>query len=148
MKLSYLILPLAVSGCVNLEFPGLVSDTAKLSKEAYGAIVGKKDSKDTAKQEPAKPAQEAVKPAPEPAIPAAKPSEYITNAYIGQESQSIVEIKQNCVSEAAEKIFKLVGNEARYTVVENTIATVNNSVVANCKLAIDKTVVDTPVAQQ
>lgn len=142
MKFTYLILPFVVSGCVNLEFPGLVSDTAKLSKDAYGAIVGKKDSKESAKQEPEK--QEPV----EPAISAAKPSEYITNAYIGQESQSIAEIKQKCVSEAAEKLFKLAGNEARYTVVENTIATVNNTIVANCRLAIDKAAVDAPVAQK
>lgn len=146
MKLSYMVLPFAISGCVNLEFPGLVSDTAKLSKEAYGAIVGKKDSKESVTQEPAR--QESAKPAQEPAIPAAKPNEYITNAYIGQENQSIAEIKQKCVGEAAEKLFKLSGNNARYTVVENTIATVNNTVVANCRLSIDKSAVDSAVEQK
>lgn len=146
MKLICLVLPLAVSGCVNLEFPGLVSDTAKLGKDAYGAIVGKKDSNEPATQEPA--TQESPKPVQETAIPAAKPSEYITNAYIGQENQSIAEIKQKCVSEAAEKLFKLAGNDAHYTVVENTIATVNNNVVANCRLSMDKSPVDTPVAQK
>jgi hypothetical protein len=132
MKHSFLILSLLLSGCVNLEFPNLISDTAKVSKDAYGAIVGKKEA-------PAKAASE-------PAKPAAAPTEFIMNAYIGQESQSIAEIKQKCVSEAAEKLFKVAGNDARYTVVENSIATVNNTVVANCRLAIDKT--DTPVAQQ
>ncbi|MDO8989011.1 MAG: hypothetical protein Q7U91_05195 [Sideroxyarcus sp.] len=146
MKLSYLVLPLIVSGCVNLEFPGLVSDTAKLGKDAYGAIVGKKDSKEPGAQEPA--IQESAKPPQETAIPAANPSEYITNAYIGQENQSIAEIKQNCVSEAAEKLFKLAGNDARYTVVENTIATVNNNVVANCRLSMDKSAVESAVVKK
>ena len=138
MKFLYLILALALSGCVNLEFPGLIADTAKVSKDTYGAIVWKKESQEPAKQEPAKPAQE-------PAKPAAEPSQYITNAYIGQESQSVTEIKQKCVSEAAEKLFKVAGNEVHYTVIENTIATLNNTVVANCRLAIDKTA---PVAHQ
>jgi len=146
MKLLYLVLLLAVSGCVNLEFPGLVSDTAKLGKDAYGAVVGKKDSKEPAPQEPA--IQESANPVRETAIPAANPNEYITNTYIGQENQSIAEIKQKCVSEAAEKLFKLAGNDARYTVVENTIATVNNTVVANCRLSMNKSAVDTPVAQK
>jgi hypothetical protein len=139
MKFLYLILALALSGCVNLEFPGLIADTAKVGKDAYGAIVGKKEAQEPAKQEPAK--QEPVK-------PAAEQTEYITHAYIGQESQSITEIKQLCESEAAEKLFKIAGREVRYTVIENTIATVNNTVVANCRLDIDKSSVETPVARQ
>jgi hypothetical protein len=139
MKLLYLVPALALSGCVNLEFPGLLADTAKVSKDAYGAIVGKKEGQEPAKQEPAK---------QEPAKPAAVPSEYISHAYIGLESQSVTEIKQKCVSEAAEKLFKVTGKEVRYTVTENTIATVNNTVVANCRLAIDRTAVGAPVAQQ
>ncbi|MFZ2161908.1 MAG: hypothetical protein WAW02_06785 [Sideroxyarcus sp.] len=134
MNFFYLILALALSGCVNLEFPGLIADTAKVGKDAYGAIVGKKEAQEPAKQEPAKPVVEQT--------------EYITHAYIGQESQSITEIKQLCVSEAAEKLFKIAGREVRYTVIENTIATVNNTVVANCRLDIDKSSVETPVARQ
>ncbi len=146
MKIFYLVLSLAVTGCVNLEFPGLVSDTAKLGKDAYGASAGKKDSKEPVTQVPAK--QESAKPIREAVIPAANPGEYITNAYIGQENQTIGEIKQKCVSEAAEKLFKLAGNDAHYTVVENTIVSVNNAVVANCRLSMDKSALDTPVAQK
>jgi len=131
MKHSFLILSLVLSGCVNLEFPGLIADTAKVSKDAYGAIVGEKEV--AMKKE-----------AQEPAKPAVAPSEYITNAYIGQESQSIAEIKQQCVKEAVEKLYKVAGNEVRYIVVENIIATINNSVVANCKLAIVKMATDAP----
>jgi len=136
MKFLYLVLAFALSGCVNLEFPGLIADTAKVSKDAYGAIVGKKED-----PKPAKAPQESAK-------PAAEPGEYITHAYIGQESQSVTEIKQQCVNEAAEKLIKVAGKEVRYTVIENTIATLNNAVVANCKLSIEKTAVDTPVAQK
>lgn len=139
MKFLYMVLALALSGCVNLEFPGLLADTAKVSKDAYGAIVGKKEGQEPAKQETAK---------QEPAKPAAVPTEYLTHAYIGQETQSVTQIKQKCVDEAAEKLLKLAGKDARYTVIENTIATVNNTVVANCRLAIDKTAIAAPVAQQ
>jgi chemotaxis protein CheY-P-specific phosphatase CheC len=110
---------LALSGCVNLEFPGLIADTAKISKDAYTSVVGKKE-------------------APEPAKPTAVQGEYIAHAYIGQESQTVTEIKQLCVNEAAEKLSKLAGKDVRYSVTENTITTVNNTVVANCKLTIEK----------
>lgn len=121
MKPMYLIPILALTGCVNLEFPGLIADTAKVSKDAYASVVGKKES-----QEPAK--------------PVAAQNEYISNAYIGQENQTVTEIKQQCVNEALEKLLRLAGNGVQYSVVENTISTLNNKVVANCKLAIEKSV--------
>ncbi len=123
MRFSYLIPMLALSGCVNLEFPGLVADTAKLSKDAYASVVGKKEV-----QEPAK--------------PAAVQGEYIAHSYFGQENQTVTEIKQRCVSEAAEKLAILAVKDVRYSVTENAIATVNNTVVANCKLTIEKTPAD------
>lgn len=123
MKYQLLILTLVLSGCVNLEFPGLIADTAKVSKDAYSSIVGDKEAK-------------------EPAKPATEPDEYITNAYIGQENQSISEIRQLCVSEAEAKFAASTGKQVRFSVVENTIATVNNTVVANCRLAVDKAPVD------
>lgn len=127
MKISHLIPILALSGCVNLEFPGLIADTAKVSKDAYASVMGKKEV-----QEPAK----------SPAVQ----GEYIAHAYIGQESQSVTEIKQLCVSEAAEKLVKLAGKDVRYSVAENAISTVNNAVVANCRLVVEKTPAETAVA--
>ncbi len=124
MKYSSLILLVMFSGCVSLEFPGLVSDTAKVSKDAYNSIVGEDEAQESAKS-------------------TTEPGEYITNAYIGQESQTVTEIKQLCVSEAEAKFSAATGKQVRFIVVENTIATVNNSVVANCKLAEDKSPVDT-----
>jgi hypothetical protein len=40
------------------------------------------------------------------------------------------------VNEAAQKLNQLAGRELRYSVVENQIATVGNSIVANCRLAV------------
>jgi hypothetical protein len=127
MKPMYLIPMLMLSGCVNLEFPGLIADTAKVSKEAYASVVGKKEPQD-------------------PAKPATVQKEYISNAYIGLETQTVTEIKQQCVREAAEKLFKITGKEVRYTVIENAIATVNSTIVANCKLAIDKNSLDSELS--
>ncbi len=124
MKYLCLILTLAFSGCVSLEFPGLVSDTAEVSKDAYKAIVGEDEA-----QAPAKSVTET--------------DEYIMHSYIGQESQSISEIRELCVSEAEAKFSMATGKEVRFTVVENTISTVNNAVVANCKLAVNKGPVET-----
>lgn len=115
MKYLSLILMLALSGCVSLEFPGLVSDTAKVSKDTYNSIVGEDEAK-----------------------PATETDGYIMHSYIGQENQSVSEIRQHCVSEAEAKFSAATGKEVHFTVVENTIATVNNAVVANCKLAVNK----------
>jgi hypothetical protein len=119
MKYIYLILLMMFSGCVSFEFPGLISDTAKVSKDAYDAIAGEDEAQ-------------------KPAESTTASNEYITNAYIAKEDQSISEIRQLCVSEAETKFLSATGKEVRFTVIENTIATVNNTIVANCKLAVDK----------
>ena len=120
MKYLCLILTLVFSGCVSLEFPGLVSDTAKVSKDAYDSIVGEDEAE-----------------------PVKEMDGYVMHSYIGQENQSVSEIRQRCVSEAEAKFSAATGKEVRFMVVENTISTVNNAVVANCKLAVNKGPVET-----
>jgi hypothetical protein len=110
-----LLLPVLV-GCVSIDLPGVVSDTAKVTKDAYRSVTGKKPD-----QEPAK--------APGAAI------DTVSNTYIGKDNQSVAEIRQACVTEAAAKLFAASGKEVPYTVVENTISSVSNAVTANCKLS-------------
>jgi hypothetical protein len=117
MKVLLLALTLPLAACVSIDLPGLVSDTAKVGKDAYQSIAGKK-------------AEE------KPKEPAAASADYITHATVGQASQTIAEIRDQCVREAVEKLNQLSGKEVQFTVLENTIGTVNNSVVANCKVAI------------
>ncbi len=119
MKVFLLLLALPLAGCVSIDLPGLVSDTAKVSKDAYRSIAGKKDEE-------------------KPKEAAPDTGDYISNASVGQASQTIADIREQCVREATEKLNKLNGKELQVVVLENTIATVNNTVVANCKVAVAK----------
>lgn len=65
-------------------------------------------------------------------------SETVSNTYVGQETQTLAEVKSLCVSEAAAKLFKASGKEVPYTVMQNTISTVNNSIAATCKVKANK----------
>ena len=119
MKLFLLALTLPLAACVSIDLPGLVSDTAKVGKDAYQSIAGKKADE-------------------KPGEPAAASGEFITYTTVGQPSQTIAEIRDQCVREAVEKLSQLSGKEVQFTVLENTIGSVNNNVVANCKVAIAK----------
>jgi hypothetical protein len=120
MKLSLpLCALLLVSGCVSIEVPGLVSDTARVTKDAYKAMVGK----------PAEPAaQAASSPAPLRAV--------LSHAYVGTDTQSMADTKQACVSEASQKLNQVSGKAVNYTVLESDISIINGRPVANCKLTI------------
>lgn len=122
MKYSYvaLVLPL-LTACVSIDLPGVVSDTAKVAKDAYKSVTGKKDEPEAAKASP-----DAVN--------------SVSNTYIGQDNQTAAEVKQLCVSEAAAKLFKASGKEVAYSVIENTISAVNNAIAAHCKITPNKTV--------
>jgi hypothetical protein len=119
MKYNYLVLVLPLfTACVSIDLPGVVSDTAKVAKDAYKSVAGKKD---------------------EPAAKAgAESSNSVSNTYIGQDNQTATEVKQLCVSEATAKLFKASGKEVPYTVTDNTITTVNNAIAANCKVMANK----------
>jgi hypothetical protein len=105
-----------VSGCVSIDLPGVISDTARVTKDAYKSVAGKKDERDGT----------------------VASVDTVSNTYIGQDNQTVAEVKQLCVGEAAAKLFKAVDKEVPYTVIENTISTVNNAVAANCKVTADK----------
>lgn len=116
-----LILPalLVVSACVSIDLPGVVSDSAKVAKETYRSVAGKKDEQ-------------------EGAAAGADSSDSVSNTYIGQETQTAAEVKNLCVGEAAAKLFKASGKEVPYTVTQNTISTINNSVAATCRVKANK----------
>jgi hypothetical protein len=117
-----LSLPLCLAACVSVELPNVVSDTAKAGKEAYRAATGKGEAK----------------PAPTPSpTPKANEAALISNTYIGKATQTVAEIQQACVAEAAEKLAQTRGSGARpgaYTVIDNQLSIVNNAVVATCRL--------------
>ncbi|MES2318457.1 MAG: hypothetical protein V4631_13290 [Pseudomonadota bacterium] len=107
MKLLFLLPALLLSGCVSIELPHLVEDTAKVSKSAYQALT-KRDAK-----------------------PAASG---ISHSYLGNSAQTTIEIKQHCETEAARKLRQM-DSELRYTVLENEIVVVYGNIAANCRLA-------------
>ena len=113
-----LVLP-ALSACVSIELPGVVTDTAKVAKDTYKSVTAKKNP-------------------PEAAKPVAEAGNSISNTYVGQDSQTTAEVKQACVSEAADKLFKAHGKEVAYTVTENNLSAVNNAVAAHCRITATK----------
>ena len=117
-----IVLPL-LTACVSIELPGVVSDTAKVAKDTYHSVTNRNKT-------PA--------PAPAPAKVVADAGNSVSNTYIGLDSQTPAEVKQLCVSEAAAKLFKASGKEVAYTVNENTISAVNNTIAANCRITADK----------
>lgn len=120
-------LPLLLSACVSVELPNVVSDTAKVGKEAYRAATGKGEAKTVARPDAA------AAPSPSPA------GSVISNTYVGKPAQTVAEIQQACVSEAADKLAQTRGAGAKpaaYTVLDNQLSIVNNAVVATCRLHI------------
>jgi chemotaxis protein CheY-P-specific phosphatase CheC len=111
MKKISIVAALFLSGCVSVSVPGLVSDTVKATKDAYKAVTGDKTG------------------------PAA--GRVLAHSYVGKDSQTVAEIKQSCVNEAAQKLSRLAGKEPRYSVVKNEVVTFNNNTVANCELAVE-----------
>jgi hypothetical protein len=115
--LILLALPL-VSACVSIDLPGVVSDSAKVAKETYKSVAGKKG---------------------EDEVPSSADSaDSVSNTYIGQETQTPAEVKKLCAGEAAAKLFKASGKEVPYTITQNTISTVNNSIAATCRIRANK----------
>lgn len=109
---------LSVSACVSIDLPGVVSDSAKVAKETYKSVAGKKGE--------------------EEAPSSSDFSESVSNTYIGQETQTPADVKNLCVSEAAAKLSKANGREVHYTVTHNTISTVNNAIAATCRVRATK----------
>jgi hypothetical protein len=108
-----------LAGCVSIDLPGLVTDTAKVSKDAYRSIAGKKDEE-------------------KPKDAGADPGEYITHSTVGLASQTVAEIREQCVREAVQKLNQLSGKDVPFTVLENTVNSVSNHIVGNCKVAVAK----------
>ena len=110
LKAAFLVAALVLAGCVSIELPHVVADTAKVSKEAYQALKGNK-----------------------------RDANAISHSYIGNSSQTTGEIKQRCESEAAQKLRQVGnGSEVRYTVLENEIVAINGTIAANCRIALAK----------
>jgi hypothetical protein len=121
MRYSFLVLALPLlTACVSIDLPGVVSDTAKVAKDTYRSVSGKKDE------------HEGARTATESAF------DSVSNTYVGQDSQTAAEVRQLCVNEAAGKLFKASGKEVPYTVTENMISTVNNTLAAHCKATASK----------
>jgi hypothetical protein len=117
-KLLCLVAPLALAGCFTIKLDNVVRDTADVSKNAYQSLSAKWDGKKKAKT-----------------------ANVISHSYIGAASESVTEIKQHCESEAVQKLRTMAGVEdARYTLIENEIVTINGGVAANCKVGMDKPV--------
>lgn len=121
MKLLILLSALSLSACVSLEFPNVVSDTAKAAK----ILAEKKD----------KEAQET-----RDMFAAAKGDKQpvVSHTYIGKEDQTVAEIKQGCVIEATQKFAQILGTDVRSVVLENEVVSLKGKVVANCKLALQQ----------
>ena len=120
--MKHLIILLAlpvISACVTIALPGVVSDSAKVAKEAYRSVTGKNDEQEGAPS-------------------STNLSESVSNTYIGQETQTPAEVKNLCVAEAAAKLFKSSGKEVPYTVTQNTISTFNASIAATCTVKANK----------
>jgi hypothetical protein len=116
LKSLLLVSPLMLAGCVSIEVPHLVSDTASAGKSAYQAMTAKRDAKKREQDVTA-----------------------ISHSYIGNNSQTIGEVKQHCEVEAAQKLRQATNDkETRYTLLDNEIVTINGTVAANCRIALAK----------
>jgi hypothetical protein len=114
MKKTAIIAALFLSGCISIDLPNVVSDTAKLTKETYKDLTSRKE-------EPAK-------------APARR---VLAHSYVGKDSETLAQIKQVCVNEAAQKLSQIGVTEQRYSVLKNEVVTLKNSAVANCELAVE-----------
>ncbi len=123
MKTSFLVLSLsmALSACVSLEFPGVVSDAAKAAQ----SLTAKKDQEAKETKEMFAAAKGDKKP-------------IVSHTYIGKEEQTVAEIKQGCVIEATQKFAQIIGTDVRSVVLENEVVSLKGKVVANCKLALQQ----------
>ena len=109
---------LFLSGCVTIEMPGVVTDMAKVAKDAYkGSTFHKSDS--TKKPD------------------ASSMRFVLAHSSVGKDSQTEAEIKQLCIKEAAQKLARIAGKELNYVVLKSEVVTVNNTVFANCELGVE-----------
>ncbi|UUZ48121.1 hypothetical protein LP420_35175 [Massilia sp. B-10] len=91
-------------------------DTADVSKNAYQSLSAKWDGKKKAKT-----------------------ANVISHSYVGSSNQTVAEIKQQCENEAAQKLRAMAeADDARYTLIDNEVVTINGAVAANCKVGMDK----------
>jgi hypothetical protein len=114
MKRIGLVAAVLLSGCISIDLPNVVSDTAKATKETYKELTSRK-------AEPAK-------------APARR---VLAHSYVGKDSETVAEIRQICVNEAAQKLSLIGVKDQSYSVQKNEIVTLNNSAVANCELALE-----------
>ncbi|MES2018028.1 MAG: hypothetical protein V4484_16190 [Pseudomonadota bacterium] len=113
VKALLLISPLMLAGCVSIELPHLVSDTANASVNAYQNLKGKKKGE----QDP----------------------NVLAYTYVGNNDQTVSEVKQRCETEAARQLRQRSNNaELRYTVLDNEIVAANGTISANCRIAVAK----------
>lgn len=119
MKLIYILIACSLSGCISVNLPELVSDTAKVTKDAYKSVTANKNEAKNA------------------AAGTSVAARSISHSYVGQESQTVADIKQLCVNEAASKLTQMLGKDLPYRVLENDIVTIRNNIVANCKLSVE-----------
>lgn len=110
VKASILVCPLLLAGCVSIELPHLMSDTANASVNAYQSLTGKKKGE----QAP----------------------NVLAYTYMGNNDQTVSEIKQRCETGAAQQLRQRNNDMAlRYTLIDNEIVAANGTVSANCRIA-------------
>ena len=113
MKKIGIIAALFLSACISIDMPGVVTDTVKATKDVYKEATAKKTE------------------------PAATPARRVlAHSYVGGDSETVAQIKQSCVNEAAQKLSRLGVKEQGYSVLKNEIVTLNDNAVANCELAV------------
>lgn len=114
-KALLLVCPLTLGGCISIELPHLVSDTATAGVNVYHSLRGKKEAR-----------------RPDDA-------DTLSYSYLGNNSQTIGQMKQSCEVQAAQQLRQRYNNpEVRYTVLENDIVATRDSISANCRLALAK----------
>jgi hypothetical protein len=151
--LTATLLP-ALSGCISVDLPGLVSDTAKVGKEAYQALANKTAPQATqapqAAPAPASPTAaaspssspngtaSAIAPAPAVApAPAPAPAVQIFHTHVGLDTQPVAELQQRCVQEALDKAT-LAGLSGRpHRVADTSLVPVPPRVMAHCRLVFE-----------
>lgn len=111
-----LITALLLSGCMKIEMPSnMVSDTVNAGKDLYKDLTKKDDKSDTANSAP-----------------------MFTNTTVGDETQTIAELKRNCVNEAGNKAKQsLKQDNLDYTVVSQDVATKADKTIVNCAIKIN-----------
>jgi len=113
IKSLFLVAPILFTGCVSVRVPHPADHAAHVSRSVHNAVAAQNDRR-------------------------ARDGRTITHSYIGSGNQTVNEVKQRCEAEAANKLRQMSGGDARYSVLDNDIVTINGAIAANCRLAMGR----------